>query len=231
MSSELTSDELVGIHRNAWFAKLDASDLCVLLEEGELREFQAGEYVFRRGDPADGLFGVASGTLKASRLGANGSEAILSLIGQGSWFGEVSSIDKLPRSHDVCVLTPTRLLHAREETIERLLLRPGFSRSLAALQCAHTRGLFELMEDAHLRTTRARIARRIEYLARGDGVLSDSPRRIVSVTQDTLAMMLGLTRQTLSMELRAIASTGAISLSYGHIAIESLDKLRRVDAV
>ncbi|MDM0091546.1 MULTISPECIES: hypothetical protein [Comamonadaceae] len=34
-------------------------------------------------------------------------------------------------------------------------------------------------------------------------------------------MMLGLTRQTLALELKALAATGAISLPYGRVVIES----------
>lgn len=34
-------------------------------------------------------------------------------------------------------------------------------------------------------------------------------------------MMLGLTRQTLALELKALAATGAISLTYGRVVIES----------
>jgi CRP/FNR family cyclic AMP-dependent transcriptional regulator len=44
---------------------------------------------------------------------------------------------------------------------------------------------------------------------------------VLPVSQEALAMMLGITRQTLSKELKALVQGGAISLGYGRIAIES----------
>ena len=41
-------------------------------------------------------------------------------------------------------------------------------------------------------------------------------------------MMLGITRQTLALELKAIADTGALSLAYRRIVIESEDTLRGI---
>ena len=38
-------------------------------------------------------------------------------------------------------------------------------------------------------------------------------------------MMLGITRQTLSKELKALARAGVLTLGYGRIEIVSLDKL------
>ena len=40
-------------------------------------------------------------------------------------------------------------------------------------------------------------------------------------------MMLGVTRQTLSLEIKALAASGAVSLSYGRIVIESEQALNK----
>jgi CRP/FNR family cyclic AMP-dependent transcriptional regulator len=44
--------------------------------------------------------------------------------------------------------------------------------------------------------------------------------------QEALAMMLGVTRQTLSKELNALAGEGVIALGYGRIELLSLDALQ-----
>ncbi len=41
-------------------------------------------------------------------------------------------------------------------------------------------------------------------------------------------MMLGVTRQTLSKELNALAGEGVVSLGYGRIELLSLDALQRM---
>jgi CRP/FNR family transcriptional regulator, cyclic AMP receptor protein len=45
------------------------------------------------------------------------------------------------------------------------------------------------------------------------------------VSQEALAMMLGITRQTLSKELKALVASGAIALGYRSIEIVSAARL------
>jgi CRP-like cAMP-binding protein len=85
--------------------------------------------------------------------------------------------------------------------------------------------LYRMVEDATLHSTRARIARRLLLLASGDVTMLSQSRQDVEVSQDTLAMMIGITRQTLSLELKAMAEKGAIALRYGRIEICSKDVL------
>ena len=60
----------------------------------------------------------------------------------------------------------------------------------------------------HAAHDRARVARRLLSLARGDTPLLPRVRRVIPITRETLAMMLGVTRQTLALELKGIAATG-----------------------
>jgi CRP/FNR family transcriptional regulator, cyclic AMP receptor protein len=51
------------------------------------------------------------------------------------------------------------------------------------------------------------------------------------VSQEALAMMLGITRQTLSKELKALVADGAIALGYRSIEIVSAGALERLGAI
>ena len=93
---------------------------------------------------------------------------------------------------------------------------------------ARTRSLYGMVEDATLRSTRARVARRLLLLARGDATQAADTRAVVPVSQEALAMMLGITRQTLSKELKLLAAHGAITLGYGRIDIELPALLERL---
>ena len=78
-----------------------------------------------------------------------------------------------------------------------------------------------MFEDATLFSTQARVARRLLLLSRGDATLSAERRRTVKVSQATLAMMLGITRQTLSTELQVMVESGTIALGYRTIELRS----------
>ena len=116
---------------------------------------------------------------------------------------------------------------------ERLMRRPAFARALGALLCSRVRVLYSLVEDAMLRSTRTRtrIARRLLALARGDATMAVDARARVTVSQEALAMMLGITRQTLSKELKVLARDGVLSLGYGRIDILSVPELDKRGAL
>lgn len=108
--------------------------------------------------------------------------------------------------------------------------RSAFARAMTVLLCLRVRVLYGMAEDAMLRSTRARMARRLLTLARGDSTMAPQARARVAVSQEALAMMLGITRQTLSKELKSLVREGVLSLGYGHIDILSLPALERCGA-
>jgi len=167
------------------------------------------------------LYGLVSGTLKMSSLREDGREAILAVLEPGIWFGEISLIDDLPRTHDATAVGPVEVLVLPRAAFDALMELALFARAVAQLMAGRIRLLYGIVEDATLRSTRARIARRLLLLARGDVTLSPLKRPRVPVSQEGLAMMLGISRQTLSKELRLLADQGAIVLGYGYIEVVS----------
>jgi len=216
-----TSDEM---RTNQWFCSLPPAEQEALIQRSELTTLHPGEYLFHRGDAPIAFYGLKSG-LKASTLREDGKEAILAVIEAGNWFGQTSMTSGQPRARDVVAIDRSTVFVVRTPAFDELMQSPVFLRAINELQSLHMNWLYRLVEDATLHTTRARIARRLLLLASGDVTMSSESRPDVSVSQDTLAMMLGITRQTLSLELKAMAEKGAIALRYGRIEICSKDIL------
>lgn len=218
--------ELERIFKDPWFDSLDPESRVILLGEGDQISVSARDFVIRKGDMPNGFYGVIEGVLAASAVIEDGQQTIFGLLEPGDWFGEASSIDGLPRSNDIHALKSAQLLHIGPPVFECLMRSAAFARAMAVLQSARTRTMYSFFEDTALQTTRVRVARRLLKLAQGDAPTVPRSHRVVHVTHETLSMMLGLTRQTLSLELKALAAAGAISLSYGRIVIESEPILR-----
>ena len=51
-------------------------------------------------------------------------------------------------------------------------------------------------------------------------------RSVITTSQDTLAMMLGISRPTLNKELQSLVKLGAIALGYGRIEILDMELLQ-----
>lgn len=214
-------ESLLRVFGDEWFSSFDPATRQRLLTQGRAIHVRRGEFVVQRGDAANGLFGVVSGVLAASSLLHDGRQIIFGLLESGDWCGEASSLDGLPRTHDIHALQDSQLLHVAPRVFEEAMQDARFARAIAVLQTARIRAMFSFFEDAALRSTRARIARRLLRLARGDARAYPRDRTVIPLTHETLSMMLGVTRQTLSLELKALAASGALSLSYGRIVIEA----------
>lgn len=214
---------------NPWFGSLDRTDADALLAAARSRHFVQGEVCFRQGDTfsesRDGFFGIATGSIKFSVLHPDGNEAILTIIEAGNWFGEVMLLDRHPRTTTLVALEDTELLVVSAHVFNAMMQRNTFAQAIAALEARRLRAVFGVLADIALRSTRTRVARRLVLLAHGDVTQSSSGRRTISASQDNIAMMLSVSRTTLSKELQALAKMGAIELRYGHIEVKDMEFL------
>ncbi|MGE0876171.1 MAG: SLC26A/SulP transporter family protein [Burkholderiales bacterium] len=104
------------------FSLLDAAELAVLEPKLARRRFEAGEYVFREGEPGEELYVIALGTASVRR--AEGARSVrLVTFGEGTVFGEMALLDASPRSASVqadgplvCYVMPRAVF---EELVER----------------------------------------------------------------------------------------------------------------
>jgi CRP/FNR family cyclic AMP-dependent transcriptional regulator len=217
---------------NPWFGGLPPSERRAVLAAAERQRLAPGEMLFRQGDavPAGtgAFYGLVSGTIKASSLREDGKEAILVLLEAGNWFGEISLIDGQPRTHDATSVGEAEVIAVPRVAFDALMLRPAFAAAVCRMLAGRVRSLYGMVEDATLRSTRARVARRLLLLARGDATFARDARPSVPVSQESLAMMLGIARQTLSKELRGLVEAGAVVLGYGRIEIASVAVLERL---
>ena len=224
-------DLLATMSHNPWFGALPLAERRAMLAAADRVTLRAGEMLYRKGDPVGGFIGVVQGAFKVSTVGEDGREGILSVVEAGNWFGEASLMDGLPRPHDVTAVPASVVLVINPPSFNRLMQRNAFARGIGRLLCGRVRVLYGLVEDAMLRSTRTRIARRLVTLARGDATMASDARASVAVSQEALAMMLGITRQTLSKELKVLVRAGVLTLGYGRIDIVSLAELERAGAL
>ena len=218
------------MERNPWFTSMPRAQREALIGAAELIHLRRRAMVFRQGDPVHaaggGFYGLAAGTIKISSLRQDGREAILAVLEPGNWFGEITLIDGSPRTHDATALESLDLLVVPPEAFAHQMRDVVFANAIAAMLAARVRMLYGLTEDATLRSLRARVAHRLLVLARGDATQSVHLRRTLMLPQEALAMMLGITRQTLSKELNALARDEVISIGYGRIDLLSVEALQ-----
>lgn len=90
------------------FRNLDEVERAQILIIGQKRQVEAGEVIFREGDAGDGLFIVLKGSVRISKRGATGEEA-LAVLAPPAYFGEMALIDLASRAADAIANEPSEL--------------------------------------------------------------------------------------------------------------------------
>lgn len=202
-----------------WFKHLPLSLQDSLLRSARLRALAPGQVLFQRGDAPCGLYAVLSGSMRVGAVSSEGKEALLTLVEAPQWFGEISLFDGQPRTHDAQAEGEVRLLWIPQAALLSLLaLQPGYWRDFALLMSQKLRLVFVALEQQSLLAAAPRVAHRLLQIAAGYGEMNDS-RRVLQLSQEQLALMLSLSRQTTNQILKSLQQDGALRLGYGEIEI------------
>jgi CRP/FNR family cyclic AMP-dependent transcriptional regulator len=86
----------------------------------EMREMSESTTVFIENMPGESLFLIKSGTVRISKMFAEGDEKTLVVIGPEDIFGEMAVIDGLPRSATARVAEDAELISLKKKDLERL---------------------------------------------------------------------------------------------------------------
>ena len=139
-----------------------------------------------------------------SFLGASGRAhesraALLIRLEPPHWFGEISVFDGSARTHDAHAAEASTLLQVPHERLQAWLqAHPVHWHALALLLTDKLRTAFVAMEELALLPAPQRLARRLVMMAEGYGqwTAEGQSRRVLSISQEQLSLMLAISRQT-----------------------------------
>jgi CRP-like cAMP-binding protein len=217
----LNEQEQALINQDNWFGQRTQNFKDSLLKNAKLITLNAGDALFLRGDENTGLYCVINGVLRVSGVNSQGKEAVLSFVTSAMWFGEVALFDGGRRTHDVYAQTAVRLLHVPERALSQLLQEhPAYWHDFGLLLTKKVRNLFDSLEDHALLTAKQKVSKRLYML------YQSSMQNSLPLTQQQLADMTYLTRQTINQILQSLQADSIINLKYQSIEIIDIDKLQ-----
>ncbi|MEE2833492.1 MAG: Crp/Fnr family transcriptional regulator [Candidatus Latescibacterota bacterium] len=185
------------------------------------RTFDKGQLIILAEETGDTLFIIRGGQVKVSLIHEDGKEFILSLLGQGEVFGELSLLDDRPRSANVTAMVETELLMLRRSDFLDLVGRvPQIAVSLLEELASRLRRTDDQVEGLALLDVHHRVAKTLLRMAKDGG--QTSPEGILirrRPTHQQLANMSGTTRETVTRALKQLQDEGYIRISGRQILI------------
>lgn len=216
-----------------WLAGVPAEETEALLAQGREIALADGQFLYRKGDPSDGLYAILEGRVCVSAPAVNGREAILDFYAAGAWIGDVSAFEEGERYFDAFALGPVALLRVGTAQLEALLLRfPRLCRAFLRLE-AKRLGIMLAAHTAFVTLTlEQRLAMRILMLAEVYGQREARGLRIdLHLSQEVQARLVGTTRQRVNQVLKRWEAKGLVEQRYGRLLLRDEGAVRAIVSV
>jgi len=174
-------------------------------------EYGADRRVFDQGQPADSIFYIRKGGVKLSVISKQDKEAIVATLSAGDFLGEGCLAGQLLRMATATTISDCSLFRIEKSLMQQMLHE---KHEISELFVAHllSRNIrFEAdLVDQLFNSSEKRLARILLLLA-NFGKESKSELVLPSVSQDSLAQMVGTTRSRVSHFMNKFRKLGFIN--------------------
>jgi len=172
--------------------------------------FARSESIFIQGDAGADVFYIKEGGVQLSVLSRTGREAVVAMLGPGDFFGEGCMADQPLRMGGATAITPSViLLVPRQQMVDLLHAEPALSDRFIAHMLSRNIRIEEDLIDQLFNSSEKRLARALLLLARY-GKQEMAVRTVPSVSQETLAEMIGTTRSRVNFFMNKFKRLGFI---------------------
>jgi CRP/FNR family transcriptional regulator, cyclic AMP receptor protein len=175
-----------------------------------ITKYRKGKAIFAQGDVADAVFYLQKGKVKLTVISEQGKEAVIAMLGPGSFFGE-GCLNGHPMristttAMDDCTITRI----AKVAMIATMHSEPGFSELFMAYLLERNGRIEEDLIDQLFNSSEKRLARLLLLLANFGK--EGRPEPVVGkISQETLAEMIGTTRARVSFFMNKFRKMGFI---------------------
>ncbi len=206
------------------FKSLGNAEVANFAQLAREKSYPRGSVILFEDDQGDSLFVVRDGRVKVVLVAEDGREVILGILGVGEHFGELSLIDDQPRSaHVVAMEDSTLLVLRREDFRRRVEQNPAVAWALLIELSRRLRRADEKIGSLVLLDVPGRIARVIlDAAAEVGSDFIDRP-----LTHQTIAHVIGASRETVSRAMREFVEAGWINTERRRIRITDRVALER----
>jgi CRP-like cAMP-binding protein len=216
------------LQRVPFLAALSDGDRRQLAGAARRRSFPRGRTVFNKDDPGETLFIIEGGSVRIYLPSPQGADLTLAVLGPGDFFGDMALLDGGPRSASAAAIEDTDLLALDRADFTALLhSRPQAAMAVLAAITRRLREADEMAADLAFLDVAGRLAKKLLELAASQGVpRQDGTLLDLAVTQEGLANMLGVTRESVNRQLSIFRREGIIASDGRRFVILDAEALR-----
>lgn len=223
--------KLAVLGRSRWFRSLDPGALEDLADRVVERSWEAGDSLYRQGDPARSVWVLAAGLVALTALDPLGEESMTEIRGPGDMLGALSAQPGAAYDQGARALTTSCALAVDEELLRRIVAaHPGVGLALvedlgSQLIAARSRGALEARRSvpSRLAVLLLDLAERIGEEREDGSILLQAP-----LSRGDLAALASTSTESVSRTIARWRSEGIIEAGRKWIALRDRDALARL---
>jgi len=204
------------------FSGLSDASIAHLLQATVRKRYEKDTVLVEENEMGETLYMIITGRVKVTNIGPDGKEVILSVLGPGEFFGEMSLLDREPRSANVVSMIKTEMMLLRRREFLNLLEgnKELLSKLLSTIS-GRLRHANQQIRSLALLDVLGRIARLLLDCSRKDGKkLLNGSIVFRRPTHQEIASMVGTSRETVSRMIGDLSRDGYIKISGKDIIIQ-----------
>lgn len=211
------------------FTALDESSAVSLRASMDSVKIAKGSILFAEGDEGDHLYVIIEGKIKLGTSSGDGRENLLSILGPGEMFGELSLFDPNPRTSTATAVTDAKLLSlGQTKLIPWLAEHPPVALDLLMALAQRLRRTNEAVGDLVFSDVPGRVAKALIDLGERFGKKTDEGLFVLhDLTQEELAQLVGASRETVNKALADFAGRNWLKLDGRAVLITDLERLTK----
>ncbi len=188
------------------FSSFSDDQLDLLSKAGIMKNYPKGSTIVSQHDPGDTFYSVVSGRVKVSLLHEDGNEVVLCILKEGDFFGELSLLDKEPRSASVISLTDTSLFLITQGRFKHLITsNSGILEKVLQGVCKRLRDANETIKNFACLDAYERTLLVLQQLSLTQGTRKGNYIEIFhSPTHEELSKAVGVSRETISRIIQVL---------------------------
>jgi CRP-like cAMP-binding protein len=211
-----------------FLGSLSTPERDALNERASRRGHTRGAALFHEHDDSDSVVVVLAGRVKVSTVTEDGREVVLAFRGPGDLVGELSAIDRRPRSATVTAVEPVEALTlAASEFRAFLHAHPRVALLLLEMLSRRLRDADRKRVEFAAHDTVGRVSARLVELAEAHGRPAGGGVEItLPLSQEELAGWTGASREAVGKALQLMRGLGWVATQRRRITVLDLEALR-----
>ena len=193
------------------------------------RRYRRAETIFQKDEPGHSVYIVERGSVRIYVPSPQGNDLVLAVLVAGDFFGDLSLLDGRPRSASAAAMSETILLGLeRTDFIALITSRPEAAMAVLEAVSRRLRETDEMAADLAFLDVPGRLAKKLLDLAASNGVQKSSGVLIdLAVTQEELANMIGVTRESVNRNLSDFKKMGLVTNQGRKLIVKDAARLRQ----